>query len=71
MIIGKHLIAGEWVDGERVFQSDPAHGPAHEFAVGSVAHVDERMRIINGVLRFEIARELGLHPGSQTHGSKA
>jgi 2,5-dioxopentanoate dehydrogenase len=41
MIIGKHLIAGEWVDGERVFQSDPAHGPAHEFAVGSVAHVDE------------------------------
>ena len=41
MIIGKHLIAGEWVDGERVFQSDPAHAPAHEFAVGSVALVDE------------------------------
>ena len=121
MIIGKHLIAGEWVDGERVFQSDPAHGPAHEFAVGSEAHVDEactqaeeafwsysalsidahaafldkiadeieacapfahhgivvpiivdeRMRINNGVLRFDIARELGLHVGSQTHGSKA
>ena len=107
MTIGKHLIAGEWVDGERVFQSDPAHAPAHEFAVGSVAHVDEactqaeeafwsysalsidarapfahhgivvpiivdeRMRIINGVLRFEIARELGLHAGFQTHKSKA
>ena len=33
MTIGKHLIAGEWVDGERVFQSDPAHAPAHELVL--------------------------------------
>lgn len=37
---GKHLIAGSWVAGDQVFSSDPAHGPAHEFAVGTAAHVD-------------------------------
>lgn len=40
MIIGKHLIAGEWVGGEDSFASDPAHGAAHNFAVGTAAHVD-------------------------------
>jgi 2,5-dioxopentanoate dehydrogenase len=34
--IGKHLIAGEWLDGAGQFTSEPAHGPAHQFAVGSV-----------------------------------
>jgi len=34
-ITGKHLIAGDWVAGETTFKSDPAHGPAHEFAVGT------------------------------------
>lgn len=40
MIIGKHLIAGQWVGGGDSFASDPAHGPAHDFAVGTAAHVD-------------------------------
>ncbi|MDO5530291.1 MAG: aldehyde dehydrogenase (NADP(+)) [Paracoccus sp. (in: a-proteobacteria)] len=37
---GKHLIAGEWVAGEAKFRSEPAHGAAHEFAVGTVEMVD-------------------------------
>ena len=32
---GKHLIGGEWVAGEATFKSSPAHGPAHDFAVGT------------------------------------
>ena len=36
---GKHLIAGEWVAGETTFTSDPAHGPAHDFSVGTPALV--------------------------------
>jgi NADP-dependent aldehyde dehydrogenase len=38
--IGKHLIAGEWISGSTTFSSEPAHGPAHDFAVGTPAHVD-------------------------------
>lgn len=34
---GKHLIAGEWVSGEAAFSSEPAHGPAHQFSVGTPA----------------------------------
>lgn len=37
---GKHLIAGEWVAGDTTFRSDPTHGPAHDFAVGTPALVD-------------------------------
>ncbi|MBY6116096.1 aldehyde dehydrogenase (NADP(+)) [Mameliella alba] len=37
---GRHLIAGEWVDGETRFASEPAHGPAHDFSVGTPALVD-------------------------------
>lgn len=37
---GKHLIAGDWVAGEATFQSNPAHGAAHAFSVGTPAHVD-------------------------------
>ena len=33
---GKHLIAGEWIGTPRTFASEPAHGPAHAFSVGSV-----------------------------------
>ena len=33
---GKHLIAGEWVGGAQTFRSEPAHGPAHDYAVGTV-----------------------------------
>ena len=38
---GKHLIAGEWVAGSPMFSSDPAHGPAHVFAAGTEAMVDQ------------------------------
>lgn len=37
---GKHLIAGEWVAGDASFQSEPAHGPAHDFSIGTVDLVD-------------------------------
>ncbi|MBZ4691288.1 MAG: aldehyde dehydrogenase [Cereibacter sp.] len=37
---GMHMIAGEWVAGEQTFRSEPAHGPAHDFAVGTPALVD-------------------------------
>ncbi|WP_324764283.1 aldehyde dehydrogenase (NADP(+)) (plasmid) [Sinorhizobium meliloti] len=37
---GKHLVAGEWLDGEGTFPSAPAHGPAHDFAVGTVELVN-------------------------------
>ncbi|QFY61059.1 aldehyde dehydrogenase (NADP(+)) [Rhizobium grahamii] len=37
---GKHLVAGEWLDGESTFQSSPAHGPSHSFAAGTVEHVN-------------------------------
>jgi NADP-dependent aldehyde dehydrogenase len=32
---GRHLIAGEWVEGPSRFASSPASGPAHQFAVGT------------------------------------
>ena len=41
MLNGKHLIAGEWKAGEATFNSEPAHGEAHAFAVGTPALVDE------------------------------
>ncbi|MEC9198819.1 MAG: aldehyde dehydrogenase family protein, partial [Pseudomonadota bacterium] len=37
---GKHLVAGEWVAGEATFQSEPAHGRAFAFSVGTPALVD-------------------------------
>ncbi|SMX48520.1 aldehyde dehydrogenase (NADP(+)) [Maliponia aquimaris] len=37
---GKHLIAGDWVAGEATFASEPAHGPAHDFSMGTPALVD-------------------------------
>lgn len=32
---GKHLIAGDWIGTPETFASEPAHGPAHAFSVGS------------------------------------
>lgn len=40
MLTGKHLIAGEWVGTEQTFASTPAHGPSHDFAIGTPALVD-------------------------------
>ncbi len=37
---GKHLIAGQRTAGDTHFTSEPAHGPAHQFSVGSPADVD-------------------------------
>ncbi|MDT8344834.1 MAG: aldehyde dehydrogenase (NADP(+)) [Thermohalobaculum sp.] len=37
---GRHLIAGDWVGGGDRFASEPAHGPAHDFCVGTPALVD-------------------------------
>jgi NADP-dependent aldehyde dehydrogenase len=37
---GKHLVAGEWVDGAGTFASDPATGPSHQFAVATPELVD-------------------------------
>jgi alpha-ketoglutaric semialdehyde dehydrogenase len=41
---GKHLIAGEWVAGDQSFTSEPAHGPAHSFFVGTPDLVDRAAR---------------------------
>ncbi len=41
---GKHLIAGEWTPGTTTFRSEPAHGPAHDFAVGTTDLVDRACR---------------------------
>jgi len=40
-IRGKHLVAGQWRDGEDKFCSSPAHGPSHSFAVGTVVLVNQ------------------------------
>lgn len=37
---GKHLIAGAWVAGNATFLSSPAHGPSHDFSLGTSADVD-------------------------------
>jgi 2,5-dioxopentanoate dehydrogenase len=37
---GKHLVAGEWLDGAGTFASAPAHGPVRHFAVGTVELVN-------------------------------
>lgn len=37
---GKHLIAGDWVASAETFASSPAHGPSHDFGLGTVALVD-------------------------------
>ncbi|TGD65637.1 aldehyde dehydrogenase (NADP(+)) [Tabrizicola sp. WMC-M-20] len=39
MLTGKHLIAGDWVSGATTFASAPAHGPSHDFALGTPALV--------------------------------
>lgn len=37
---GLHLVAGEWVDSPQRFESDPAEGQPHSFAVGTRYLVD-------------------------------
>ena len=40
MIIGKHLIAGEWQRSQQTFRSDPYAGIGREYAHGGVAEVN-------------------------------
>lgn len=37
---GKHLIAGNWVEGSSTFPSTPAYGPTHSYAIGTPEMVD-------------------------------
>lgn len=41
---GKHLVAGEWIASDDKFSSGPAHGPAHEFCVGTPDLVDRAVQ---------------------------
>ncbi|MBB4006864.1 aldehyde dehydrogenase (NADP(+)) [Allorhizobium taibaishanense] len=43
-LTGKHLIAGEWVEGSTTFTSSPASGESHTFFAGSAALVDRAMK---------------------------
>ncbi len=45
---GTHLVAGEWVAAEATFASDPAHGPAHEFSIGTPALVGRACEAAEG-----------------------
>lgn len=44
MLTGHHLIAGQWVAGDKTFLSSPAAGDARAFAVGTPTHVDTAVR---------------------------
>lgn len=37
---GNHLIAGAWTGTDKTFPSEPAHGTAHEFSVGTPAQIN-------------------------------
>ncbi|MBL9060923.1 aldehyde dehydrogenase (NADP(+)) [Tabrizicola sp.] len=39
MLTGNHLIAGDWIANDQTFASSPAHGPSHQFSIGTPAHV--------------------------------
>ncbi|MDQ0456135.1 aldehyde dehydrogenase (NADP(+)) [Rhizobium paknamense] len=43
-LTGKHLIAGEWVDGSETFTSSPASGESRTFFKGSAALVDRALQ---------------------------
>jgi 2,5-dioxopentanoate dehydrogenase len=40
MLNGKHLIAGEWVEGRSTFTSDPSSGEPREFPEGTAEDID-------------------------------
>ncbi|MCM2290730.1 aldehyde dehydrogenase (NADP(+)) [Allorhizobium sp. BGMRC 0089] len=42
-LTGKHLIAGEWVDGSETFTSSPATGESRTYFKGSAALIDRAM----------------------------
>ncbi|MEI2297221.1 aldehyde dehydrogenase (NADP(+)) [Ensifer sp. MJa1] len=59
---GKHLVAGEWLDGAGTFASVPAHGPVHQFATGTVDLVNRAA---------EAAEEAFLSYGYSTRAERA
>jgi alpha-ketoglutaric semialdehyde dehydrogenase len=40
MLIGKHLIAGEWVGSDETFKNTPISGEVNHFSVGTSVHVE-------------------------------
>ncbi|MGH1464848.1 MAG: aldehyde dehydrogenase (NADP(+)) [Cognatishimia sp.] len=44
MLTGKHLVAGQWIGGEKSFVNEPLDGQADAFAVGTAAHVDQAVQ---------------------------
>lgn len=44
MLIGKHLIAGEWIGNAETFENSPIAGAADEFAKGEPDHVDKAVK---------------------------
>lgn len=43
-MIGKHLIAGEWIGNDETFPNMPVSGAPDHFAAGTPAHVDQAAR---------------------------
>ena len=41
MLMGKHLIAGQWVGGDTTFTNEPVSGAADSFATGTPELVDQ------------------------------
>lgn len=76
-LTGKHLIAGEWVDGTDRFRSAPASGAARDYAEGTAAHVDVRRRRGGGrvldlrraLSRAALSDDLRWRGGLESHGA--
>ena len=49
---GRHLIAGIWTASDETFLSDPAHGPAHRFSMGTPAQVDAACKAAQDAFRI-------------------
>jgi len=45
MIVGKHLIAGEWSDSERTFRSEPHRGIGREYAQGGAIEINRAVEL--------------------------
>jgi len=43
-VIGKHLIAGNWIGSDKTFANMPLEGSPDHFAIGTPAHVDQAAR---------------------------
>lgn len=55
MIVGKHLIAGDWVSGDGTFSSHPVSGASRTYAVGTADIVDRACRTADDA--FQAYRE--------------